>query len=320
MDGVTEPTQAAAAADAPIVDFHNHVLPGVDDGARDPEQGVAALRAFREQSVGTVIATPHLDASITERSALLEGRLAAFDAALEALEEALAGSELGGAEPALRLERGVELKLDAPEPQLGDPRIRLAGTRFVLVEFPAFQMPPYGARQLAAIRDEGWVPVLAHPERYAGVADALDRAAGWREAGAYFQLNGGSLVGYYGPQVEEAAWGLLEAGWVDYLSSDYHARGVPDVRAACSAIQRTAAVADGREVEDVEPHAAEAEPGGAKAESDGASVREAAVRRVVRLLTESNPARLLRGLEPQSVPPLARKPRSRRRGLGQFFS
>lgn len=283
-----EPTRTGPAADrpasgAPLVDFHCHVIPGVDDGAADVEQGLAALQAFREQGIGTVVATPHLDASVTERPELLSGRLAAFDAALAELEAALEDLGLD-----LRLERGAELKLDAPEPRFGDDRVRLAGTRFVLVEFVGFQVPPYGARQLASIRDEGWLPILAHPERYRGVEQAFDRASSWREAGAYFQLNAGSLTGYYGPDVGKVARRMLELGWADYLSSDYHSRGQPHV---AEALQVVRGAAD----DDEDPAPGEA----------------------ARLLAEINPARMLKGLEPFGVPPLTFS--RRRRGLRQFF-
>lgn len=277
------PPAGRRGPDAPLVDFHCHVIPGVDDGAADVDQGLAALQAFRDQGVGTVVATPHLDASVTERTELLSGRLAAFDAGLAELEASLADSGLD-----IRLERGTELKLDAPEPRFGDDRVRLAGTRFVLVEFVGFQVPPYGARQLASIRDEGWLPILAHPERYRGLEQAFDRAFAWREAGAYFQLNAGSLTGYYGPEVEKAARRMLELGWADYLASDYHSRGLPHVAEALEVVR------------------------GATADEDDPAPAEAA-----RLLAEINPARMLEGLEPFGVPPIAFA--RRRRGLRQFF-
>ena len=74
-------------------------------------------------------------------------------------------------------------------------------------------------------------PVIAHPERYAGLLEDLEVVAEWRSAGAYLQVNGPSLIGRYGDSARDAAFALLENGWADYLSSDYHARGRSEIAA-----------------------------------------------------------------------------------------
>jgi protein-tyrosine phosphatase len=70
------------------------------------------------------------------------------------------------------------------------------------------------------------MPILAHPERYRGITD-IGMVGEWRQAGALLQVNGGSLLGRYGPAARQLAFQLLENGWVDFLCSDYHARGEP---------------------------------------------------------------------------------------------
>lgn len=257
------------------MDFHNHVIPGVDDGARDLDEAVAAVDRLRAEGVGTVVATPHFPASHTERPERLLERLARIDEAFGQL-----GEELERRGPDVRLERGAEVRLDSAEPDLSDPRLRLAGTHFALVEFSAFRIPPYGAEQLAAVREAGWLPILAHPERYVGVAERLGVAERWREA-AFFQVNAGSLLGDYGPGARSAARAFLARGWVDYLSSDFHARGEPGLAAS----RELLLVAEGRE-------------GYAGPE------REAEEAPAARLLTEVNPRRMIANREPLPVPPL----------------
>lgn len=247
-----------------IVDLHSHVIPGVDDGARSVEEGLGGLRAFLAQGVGVVTATPHVDASLTTRSASLVTHLERMDRALSRLTEAAEeeGLDVG-------LERGVELKLDSPEPDLSDPRLRLGGSEFVLVEFVGFAVPPFAERQLEQLREAGWIPLLAHPERYRGIEVDLDRAASWKEGGVYFQVNAGAILGQYGTRIRKVARQLLERGLADCLASDHHSRGEPPTESARLALE---------EVE-----------GGAE---------------VARLLLEENPARILRGEAPRPVPPL----------------
>ncbi|HEX5725173.1 MAG TPA: CpsB/CapC family capsule biosynthesis tyrosine phosphatase [Longimicrobiaceae bacterium] len=251
-----------------MIDFHNHLVPGVDDGAADLDESRTALETFRAQGVHTVITTPHYPASLAARPEALASFFAALDPAWERLR-ALAAAEF----PDLRLERGVEVNLDLPQPDLSDPRLRLAGTRFVLCEFPFMAVPPNSAQVLFDLTILGWTPVVAHPERYGNLDEALHAADEWRRAGARLQVNCGSLLGRYGPQAHRLAWGLLREGWADYLCSDYHARGTCHV-AAC------------------------------RAELEKAGGAEQA-----RLLSEENPARLLAGEAPLPVPPLRAEPR-----------
>jgi tyrosine-protein phosphatase YwqE len=86
------------------------------------------------------------------------------------------------------------------------------------------------------LRAQGWQPVLAHPERYRNVDDSLEQLLALRYAGAYFQVNAGSLVGYHGNGPAKRAAALLARGWVEYGSSDYHGRGAPAVAAARAAL------------------------------------------------------------------------------------
>lgn len=252
-----------------MIDFHNHLIPGVDDGAASLEESRAALEAYRAQGVHSVVATPHLQASLADAPEALEAYLAQVDEAWGRL------AALGAAEfPGLRLERGFEVMLDTPSPQVSDPRLRLAGTDFVLAEFPFMSVPPNAESTLFGLKVAGWTPVIAHPERYSN-ADAEGHAAeGWKRVGALLQVNAGSVLGKYGPEARHRAWSLLSRGLVDYVSSDYHARG-------------TLHLAPCREVL--------ARAGG-----------EAQARR----LLEENPARLLAGEQPLPVEPLRRRRRS----------
>lgn len=215
----------------PWVDLHNHVVPGVDDGAPDVPAALSALSALEAEGVRRVVTTPHVSASLALRPGVLERRLAELDAGWQRLLEALPD---GGA---VRMDRGVELRLDIPDPDLTDPRLRLAGGPAVLLEFAAFRIPPRSPATLGAIREAGYLPILAHPERYEGVDRGLRVVAEWLQAGVALQVNTGSLLGRYGRRAQLVARSLLERGWVHCLASDYHARGAPQLATVRSAIE-----------------------------------------------------------------------------------
>jgi len=245
-----------------VIDFHNHLVPGVDDGAATPDETRAAMATMYAQGVRCIITTPHFNASSSARPDEVAGWLAHLEPAWEQARRIAAEF------PGLRLERGVEAALDTPEPDFADPRLRLAGTDFVLVEFPFMQVPPNGKGALFQMKLRGWRPVVAHPERYSNARSDLSDVAEWRGMGAFVQVNSGSLLGRYGERPQRLAWRLLRRGYADYLSSDYHARGrcpVAEVRA--------------------------------ELERRGGAIQ-------ARLLTEANPARLLAGEAPHPVAPL----------------
>jgi protein-tyrosine phosphatase len=204
---------------AVLGDLHSHLVPGVDDGARDLEEAVAAVGILRRGGVRRILTTPHLDASILKNRDLAEERIREVQAAYRSLV-----LEVRKQHPDVQLARGFEVMLDVPNPDLGDPRVRMAGTRFVLVEWPRLQIPPGTTTVLRRIRGDGWMPVVAHPERYHGLDPQLAILREWTRAGAYLQVNHGSLNGRYGNEPRNRAFRILEGGMAHYLSTDYHGR------------------------------------------------------------------------------------------------
>lgn len=213
------------------MDFHNHILPGVDDGARDVGETRSALRAMYAAGVRLVIATPHLAASMT-----VDDKGAGYRARIwRALDDARSVAAMEA--PDLRVELGAEVMLDDAEANLSDPSSRLASTRFALVEFPLFGAPPAATALLSGLSERGLRPVLAHPERYVGLSQSTLEE--WHAAGTLLQVNAGSLLGDYGPHARRTAWALLRTGLVHYICSDYHARGRFRLGAALEALEES---------------------------------------------------------------------------------
>jgi tyrosine-protein phosphatase YwqE len=248
-------------------DFHSHLVPGVDDGAHEPADSAYALGRFRAEGVGQVITTPHFMGSLTLNPARLEERLAELDAGWETLRGVVRDDATRHGS-ALRVQRGVEVMLDVPEPDLSDERLRLAGGPFVLVEYHNLQLPPNAEFAIAALRRQGWRPVIGHPERYRNLDRSIAQIARLRQAGAFLQVNAGSLFGEYGRTAAAHARTVLAAGWADYISSDYHCRGEPGVERCVTVLI------------------------------------EAGFGEQAELLSVTNPGRLLNGDDPLPVPPL----------------
>lgn len=213
-------------------DVHSHLMPGVDDGSRSPVETVAMARGLAEIGVRRVYLTPH------------QFRLGnSFEAAelrrrTDEVARLLAGAgiplEVGcGAEHYY----GEEL-LDAVGGRGELIPFDWEGERCLLVELPLHQ-PSVGVRRVGeALLGRGIRPVLAHPERTAGLSRDPDRVHGWRDAGWRFQLNLLSLVGRHGREAEEVSKALLGEGLYDFVGSDLHRPSeIPYLRSAHEAFR-----------------------------------------------------------------------------------
>jgi protein-tyrosine phosphatase len=201
-----------------VIDLHTHLLSGVDDGARSTAQAAAVLARFARDGVTRVACTPHLRASEVRA-----GEVPDLTAAHARLAERCRADD--HAVPVVL--RGWEIMLDDPGVELTAAELRLGGGPAVLVELPRGEIPPGIERELTRLRASGVVPVLAHPERYAGVTAA--RAQRWREAGAALQGDATTLCG--SGTRGAVARALLADGAYDILASDNHG----DARALAAA-------------------------------------------------------------------------------------
>lgn len=201
-----------------LVDIHNHLVPGVDDGARDVAAVLESIERMTEAGIRRIITTPHLTGSLSLDPDRLEERLDEVTSAWEQAAEAI-----GEHFPEVEYRRGHEVLIDVPNVDLSDGRMRMAGTSFILMEWPRLQVPPGTVPVIQRIVDEGYRPIIAHPERYNGMGNALHVVEQWREVGAHLQVNYGSLAGRFGSDAQATAFRLLRRGWADYMASDFHA-------------------------------------------------------------------------------------------------
>ncbi len=190
-----------------FVDCHSHVVPSGDDGASSLEEGLELCDLAAASGTAILFATPHVWPHLT----LTEPRELAIRETFERLR----------ARAPLELRLGFELTPAPPLLREDPARYVLEGTKVVLVEVP-FSGPEDELLALAEhIEAAGLAPLIAHPERTQAVRErpelAHELAARWP-----LQLNATSLVGRHGPESEELAWRLIEAGDAAVVASDGH--------------------------------------------------------------------------------------------------
>ena len=191
-------------------DCHCHILPGLDDGAKDLQEslflaGWLASHGFRE-----AVCTSH-------STRLYQNTAEMVEAAVESLQR-----ELDAHGIALTLIPSLEYRL-VPEVW---PHTRLLPWKgnHILVELPLKKPEKMGPlvpeEEIRKLIENGYQPVLAHPERY--LWSTPDDYRRWHDAGAVFQLNLGALEGFYGGPAQNRARWLRENGFYSFLGSDLH--------------------------------------------------------------------------------------------------
>jgi protein-tyrosine phosphatase len=196
-----------------FVDIHCHLLPGIDDGAKDWDETLAMARLAVDDGTATIIATPHQLGNFGHNRGEDIRRLVAevqqrIDAARIPLT-VLPGADVR-IEPDMveRLARGDVLTL-------GDHR------RHVLLELPHELYLPLEPL-LEQLSRRKIVGILSHPERNQGILRQPDVLAPLVEAGCLLQITAGSLCGTFGPECQKFCEWLLAEGLVHFVSTDAH--------------------------------------------------------------------------------------------------
>lgn len=222
-----------------LTDWHSHILPGVDDGVRNIEESLAILAKYEEWGVHQVWLTPHIMEDMPNETDDLRARYEELKAAYAEDHAArLAAADSDGAEgresgAGIIRRNPIILSLAAENMMDNLFKERLANNDLLpigpkgdslLVETSYFNPPMRLYDILEEIREKGYNPILAHPERcvYMGMRD-YDRLKGM---GIKFQMNLFSQADRYGRSVHRKLLDLLDKHYYNYMGSDLHSMGM----------------------------------------------------------------------------------------------
>lgn len=193
-----------------MIDIHSHILCGVDDGSKNIEQTRAIICKLKEYGINQSFATPHIISNAYDNSP--ENLIPIFNSTLLPLVKELDFEVRLAAE--YMLDEGFSHQLNSVTPLL------TYDGKHLLVELPSMA-PTFNFHNLIQeIQDAGYIPILAHPERYAYMTkDDLRRL---KSRGVLFQVNLPSLVGSYGRAIAKNAYSLLDSGIFDFIATDIH--------------------------------------------------------------------------------------------------
>ena len=191
------------------VDMHSHLIPGVDDGAKDVENSVHLISGLKELGFSELITTPHTLQDIHPNTR--ETLTASFNL--------LTGKVPSGIKLALSSEYYLDEQFSN---QLQENALMpLPGNR-LLIEFSQISRPHDLEQQIFEIGLQGYQIILAHPERYLFFHKHFDYFTRLKEMGVELQVNALSLTEHYGKHIKVIAEKLIEKEMIDFMGTDLH--------------------------------------------------------------------------------------------------
>ena len=194
-----------------MIDMHCHILPDVDDGAPDLEMALDMIEEEHSQGIEAIILTPHY------RRRMFETPLHVLLEQFELLKNSAAG--LG-----VDLYLGCEYHAHVDMAECYDRKTRptMAGSRYILTEFSEDTPGRFIREQTRDLRQHGYIPIIAHLERYHAMFENFDFIEELSEGGCKMQINADSIAGKEGFRVSRFCKKMVRYGMLDFVGSDAH--------------------------------------------------------------------------------------------------
>jgi protein-tyrosine phosphatase len=196
------------------IDIHSHILPQLDDGSQSIEQTVNMLNIAYAEGIRTIITTPHYKEGLLTN--LMQKQQEYWDQLKETLKTTmpdmtiLIGSEIYYSHESVKLLRQKYIPT-------------MAGSKYVLIEFPSMVEYRYIKSALQELLFEGYRPILAHVERYRNLS--TDSISEFIDMGVYSQVNASSLSPKIGNTYLSIAKKLVKKNLVHFIATDSHNDG-----------------------------------------------------------------------------------------------
>ena len=196
-----------------MLDLHCHILPGIDDGAKDLDTSLRMLNIAKNNGTQGIVATPHV----------IEGKwLPSWEKIVSECELLNIAAHKNGLNIPIYPAAEVAVHWDILNLAAGPGPYCINGGRYMLVELPAIDLPAFTEDFFFALQARGITPILAHPERHPVISRQIKLLAEWIGRGVMVQVNGGSVTGSMGERAMQAAEQLLISNMVHCVGSDAH--------------------------------------------------------------------------------------------------
>ena len=199
-----------------FIDLHCHILPDVDDGADSYIEACELIGQAVESGTSILVATPHVNNRHQSKGNISKSFI------LKKFKELKYIIEENGIKASVFLGSELLAGEEITDMHNNDEIITINGSRYILTEFSFdehFEKIMSYCRKLLSL---GYIPLIAHPERYKVFSDSYDRIFDLLKMGCRFQINKGSPLGRYGEAAQKISVRMLNDNVVHIISSDCH--------------------------------------------------------------------------------------------------
>jgi protein-tyrosine phosphatase len=198
--------------DESFVDIHSHILPGIDDGAKNIKKSVELVSSLQQIGVSQMITSPHISHYVWNNSPeIIASKLLETERALEENKIKIS------------VRAAAEYLIDSWfENHFKEEKLLTLKDNYILVEISYQNAPLNIYKTIFEIQLAGYIPVLAHPERYLFYHNKFSEYEKLKNAGCLFQLNLLSTVEYYGSKIAKVTDELLAKGMYSFCGTDVH--------------------------------------------------------------------------------------------------
>lgn len=196
-----------------MIDMHCHILPAVDDGSKSVSDSLKMAEEASAAGFSAVFATSHfIDEEYSKNKE-------DYGAAFKNLKIELCQKKIS-----LDMYPGNEVFISpAMTGWIREKKFwPLNNTKYILMELPQLAQVLYLDNAIFEIIDMGFIPIIAHPEKYACVQEDINFVYELIRKGAFFQMNFASIIGHYGGQIKKTAISLLKHDMIHMFGSDAH--------------------------------------------------------------------------------------------------
>lgn len=196
-----------------MIDMHSHILPEIDDGAKSIEESIEMIKEAYKAGFTAIVSTSHYiedsyDASKQKRYELIK-----------IIEKRLENENID-----ITIYNGAEAYVSTNLNDLikKEELVTINETKYLLIELPMNNKIIYLNEIISELKDNGIIPIIAHPERYSYVQKDPKILNDLIDQGVLFQSNYGSLIGKYGKDAQKAVKKLLKNNMIQLLGTDTH--------------------------------------------------------------------------------------------------
>lgn len=196
-----------------MIDLHSHLIYGVDDGSKDGITSLNMARQYVKSGFKDVVCTPHYLGEGLSKS------IESIEKNFESLKKLLKENDI---ELNLHLGNEVYMSLDIVKDLFDHKYLTLNDSKYILIEFPANDVPLYSDDVFYELELKGYIPIIAHPERNSRIIEDPQILYKFLARGALAQLNLHSLTGLYGERAYKTANRLLKHNLIQLIGTDSH--------------------------------------------------------------------------------------------------